>query len=264
MAVTLTHAEVEELLGAYALDAVDGEEAIAVRDHLPGCPRCRAEVAEHREVAALLAHGGSDAPPALWDRIVSSIEGIEPTASEVAPPRVLFSPPARRSGDRRRAWYRGPAAPIAAVAAAVIALLGIQVVNQGSKIDDQGDQIAQMAEDEGLRRAFQTAAGDPDAHLVALRSADGAYEAPAVVRGSTGYLRAESLPELSGAATYQLWAVVADDRRISIGVLGPRPTMVRFQLIGEVVGLAVTQESAPGVVVTEQVPFVSADMPTDA
>ena len=54
----LSHAELEELLGAYALDAVDGEERELVELHLLDCPRCRAEVAEHRAVASFLGSAG--------------------------------------------------------------------------------------------------------------------------------------------------------------------------------------------------------------
>ncbi|MGH9152889.1 MAG: zf-HC2 domain-containing protein, partial [Acidimicrobiales bacterium] len=80
----LTHHEIEELLGAYALDAVPPEEAEAVGLHLSGCPRCRAEVAEHRETAAVLAYAGSPAPPQLWDRIAADL-----AAEDAAPAPAL-------------------------------------------------------------------------------------------------------------------------------------------------------------------------------
>ena len=41
----LTHDEAAELLGAYALDAVEADERDAIEHHLNECPRCRAEVA---------------------------------------------------------------------------------------------------------------------------------------------------------------------------------------------------------------------------
>ena len=44
MTTPLTHAEIEGLLGAYALDAVDGDEREAVELHLQpatGPPQCR-------------------------------------------------------------------------------------------------------------------------------------------------------------------------------------------------------------------------------
>ncbi|MGH9066934.1 MAG: zf-HC2 domain-containing protein, partial [Acidimicrobiales bacterium] len=78
MTAQLGHAEIESLLGAYALDAVDGSEAEAVELHLQICPRCRAEVAEHRETAALLGHTGAVAPAGLWDRIAGELEEPPP------------------------------------------------------------------------------------------------------------------------------------------------------------------------------------------
>src|SRR3546814_17505894 len=83
----MTHDEVQDLLGAYALDAVDDDERALVEDHLAECPRCRAEVHDHREVAALLAHGGQDAPEGIWDRIVGSLEEAPP-ALRLAPMEI--------------------------------------------------------------------------------------------------------------------------------------------------------------------------------
>lgn len=259
----LTHLEIEELLGAYALDAVEADEALEVGDHLVECARCRAEVAEHREVAALLASAGTDAPAGLWDRIAASIEGTAPSAADVAllPPPPLFSAPggsARRSRSRVSRAFVG----VAAAAAAVIALLGVQVVQQGEKIDRQGEQLDQMAQEDGLSRAFQSAIADPDAELVALRSADGEHEVQAVMTGSTGYLHAASLPELGDGRTYQLWADLGE-RRISLGVLGNRPKVTTFELAGDVLGLAITEEQGAGVVVSDQPPVVYAVMPAD-
>ncbi|TDC58106.1 hypothetical protein E1281_02690 [Actinomadura sp. KC345] len=43
-------------LGVYALGRLPGAEADALSAHLRGCPPCRAELAELRVVAELLAH----------------------------------------------------------------------------------------------------------------------------------------------------------------------------------------------------------------
>ena len=72
MSRDLNHAELRELLGAFALDAVDNEEREAVERHLAECRPCRAEVAEHREVAAVMAAGWAPAPDGVWDRIAGS------------------------------------------------------------------------------------------------------------------------------------------------------------------------------------------------
>src|SRR5204862_6746753 len=80
----LTHDEAADLLGAYALDAVAVDERDAIDRHLNGCPRCRAEVADHRTVASFLGSAGGRAPDGLWDRIAGSLEE-EPHELKLAP-----------------------------------------------------------------------------------------------------------------------------------------------------------------------------------
>jgi anti-sigma factor RsiW len=70
--------EIEELLGAYALDAVDPDERRLVEAHLAVCPRCRDELAGHLEVASWMAGGGSRAPEGVWDRIVDALDDAGP------------------------------------------------------------------------------------------------------------------------------------------------------------------------------------------
>ncbi|MGC9963082.1 MAG: anti-sigma factor [Acidimicrobiales bacterium] len=69
----MTHDEITELLGAYALDAVSPEETSEIDQHLAECPRCRAEVAAHREVAGVLGNLGGMVPPGLWSRIADEL-----------------------------------------------------------------------------------------------------------------------------------------------------------------------------------------------
>src|SRR5689334_7705687 len=113
----MTHEQVQELLGAYAVDAVEPDEVADVEAHLEECSRCRAELAELREVGAFLAHSGGDAPAGLWDRIASSLDDNPP------PLRLEVQRERRRTRAR---WVR----PVAAVAAAVlIVILGVAVVS---------------------------------------------------------------------------------------------------------------------------------------
>lgn len=86
----MTHAEIAELLGAYALDAVSVEEAAEIEEHLAECPRCRAEVSAHREVAGVLGNLSGSAPAGLWSRIADELaigsEGpVTPAAADVPP-----------------------------------------------------------------------------------------------------------------------------------------------------------------------------------
>ena len=109
------HDEIAELLGAYALDAVEPDEAALVEDHLRECPRCAAEVAEHREVAAMLAHSGAPAPEGIWERIV---EGLEEPPPEINLPVGAPPPPGVIDlGARRRSRVPARWVPAAAAAA---------------------------------------------------------------------------------------------------------------------------------------------------
>ena len=240
----LSHTEVQALLGAYALDAVDGDEAAAVERHLGDCRACRAEVSEHREVAALLAAGWVPAPDGVWDRIASSLEESPPS---MRPPMALGA-----ARERRRERASGPVRAVAAVAAcAVVGLMGLMVV----KVMDTSDQVDRLASSEvDLERAAARAAGEEGARKVALTSPNGAYSAEAVLLpDGTGYLTKTNLPRLASGKTYQLWAVVGT-AKISVGVLGGDPGSVAFRAAGNVSALAITEEVAGGVVASSQQP----------
>ena len=98
-----THEDIQELLGAYALHAVDPDEAEVVEAHLEPCPRCRAEVEGHREVATMLGNSGGDAPDGLWDRIASQLEDPPPPLRlSVQDDAATVSPLAPRRRSRAR------------------------------------------------------------------------------------------------------------------------------------------------------------------
>lgn len=242
----LSHAEVAELLGAYALDAVDSEESAAVIAHMRDCMLCPAEVAQHREVAAFLAPATAAAPERLWDQIAGSLEE--------APPPLELSSVRRIDSGRLRAGRIATiaAAAVAVAAVGVIAVLGIKVSNDSRRID----QMAGGTHDAKLSQATGAALADPQARLVDLRSSESTLSAQAVVLpDGTGYVLKNNLPRLDDERTYQLWAVVGDSK-ISVGVLGPAPGPTGFKAAGDVSALAITREAAGGVVASDQDPVV--------
>ena len=247
----LTHIEIEELLGVYALDAVSADEADAVELHLRDCPRCRAEVAEHREVAAALAHVGSPAPAGVWSRIAGSL-------GDEAPPRLdmarVVSMPSRQDARRRRSLPVRTVAAMAAAAAAVIAVLGLQV----SRLDDRTDQLETALQRDGLDQAVQAALFDQSARRVELTSEDGTTFAQAVVRtNGDAFLVRDNLPPLPDDRTYQLWALLGD-RPVSVGVLGSDPSTTAFKVAAsDVSALAVTAEQAGGVAAPTTAPVIA-------
>ena len=58
--------QLEELLGAYALDALDEEEAAAVERYLATDPRARAEDFQKRVNGHYVTRGTQNAP---WDQV---------------------------------------------------------------------------------------------------------------------------------------------------------------------------------------------------
>jgi hypothetical protein len=238
----VTHEEIQELLGAFALDAVDGEERDLVEAHLAGCPRCRAEVERHRETASLLAHQGERAPDGVWDRIAGALDET--------PPALDLGRIGRRSVPLR------VAALTMAVAAAVILFVGVALGRRDSGDLDRVGRIVDALQKAGLSNAAQAALADPHAEQVNLTSADGRAAAQVVrLADGTGYLVPTKLPALPAGRVYQLWAVRAD-AKISLGVLGQNPDVSGFRMAGPVVAYAVTEEAAGGVAATANQPVV--------
>ncbi|MGH2656830.1 MAG: anti-sigma factor domain-containing protein [Actinomycetota bacterium] len=234
------HEAVEDLLGAYALDAVPEDERRLVEEHLAVCEACRREVMEHRETVALLS-GGAAAPVGVWDRISAELEPEPPLSLE-----ALRAPRIGR-------WATGIAAAAAALA---IVALGVRVVEQ----DRQLDRVPEAGEGRALEMAAQAALRDPAARPVTLRSADGATSVEVVLLpDGSGYLYRNDLDPLPPGRTYQLWAL-GEAEPISAGVLGPDPDVTAFSVDPAISGLAITQEVAGGVVAPTSDPLVAGEL----
>jgi anti-sigma-K factor RskA len=230
--------DIEELLGAYALDAVDDDERRMVDAYLATNPRARAEVDQHREVATLLAFGGADAPDGLWDRIALAI-GEHELEPPVPGPELAKVLPARRPPQRRR-WWLGA---VAAAALVAIVALSVALVTK----DDTSPSVV---------AAYDAAKADQSNRVVALQT-DGTTRATAVVEPSgVAFLDARQLPSLGDDRTYQLWGVLADGTPVSLGVLGPKPALTMFGVNGAVKALAITDEQAGGVVAPAKAPTI--------
>ena len=241
------HTEIEELLGAYALDAVDDDEKAAVEAHLPTCPRCAAEVAEHREVAAQLANTGADAPEGVWARIVASLEETPPTLDIFRPQPSSTGPGSATDADvvslaDRRSLRRWLPMSAAAAALVVVGLVAGFLVAD----DDTAPTQPEFAQPD-LADVARRMLNDPGSVEVELVSSGSDVEARAVVGpDGSGYLIGTSLPALDEAQTYQLWGV-REDAVISLGILGRAPDVVAFHLDDSIDALAITAEVAGGV-----------------
>lgn len=247
----LSHVEVVDLLGAYALDALEPAELQLVDRHVQGCQACMAEVADHREVAGLLTPGWAKPPAGLWEKIAASLEEVPPPLN-LAPVIAMKPSQGRTISKPRLGISTGIAALVAIAAVAMIGFLGIRVADDRQRIT----QLAGGVHADEITRSANAALADPGARKVNLVSTDGQRSAEAVVLADgTGYLVKNNLPELGAERTYQLWALVGTSR-VSIGVLGQKVDVVPFKMGDSVLAIAITEENRGGVETTKKDPVV--------
>jgi anti-sigma-K factor RskA len=228
--------ELDELLGAYALDAVSPDEARRVQDYLAINPKAAAEVREHREVATMLAFTGMDAPEGLWSRIEQELDAPAPVPGpELARVMSIHEAPSRRRFASIAPWVAS------AAAAAIVAVVAIGIADRATAPTDP------------IVAAYEEADADRDSMRATLVADGSSFEAIAVIdQDGHGFVRAGQLPALDSNQTYQLWGVVDtggdEPDVISLGIFGPNPELETFTSETPVVALAITIEEAPGVI----------------
>ena len=259
----MDHREAAELLGAFALDALEDHEARLLTDHVAGCEACQVELAEHREVLALLTTAWLPPPRGVWDRIAGDL-GETPPPLDLASVRALrdtrpaaplpAAPPSRLPGPPPGGRERGRGlrvAAIGAVAAVTAGVIGYGVIDEGGT---RRPPVGSHAQE--LGRAAAAALVDPSARRVALRSEDGNLSVDAVVLADgAGYVVDDNLPGLEAGRTYQLWGMV-EGTPVSLGLLGRSPDKFAFRVAGPVGALAITSEDEGGAVLPEGAPLV--------
>ncbi|WP_051766946.1 anti-sigma factor [Saccharothrix syringae] len=156
----------EELAVGFAVHALEPDEEARLRDHLPGCERCREMVRATEEVTA--AVGATvpqyDPPPRLRARLMAAIEDVpQERVAEVVP----LAP---RRADRR--WRRALVA-----AAVVVGLVAVGAV--GVRLNRLGDEVAAQTERANRLEGALGRAVDPATDRVVLRTPSG--EAVAVL-----------------------------------------------------------------------------------
>jgi anti-sigma-K factor RskA len=252
----MTHDEASELLAVFALDAVESEECERIEAHLAECPRCRAELDAHREVAAALGNSVESLPDGLWDSIARRLPprhdqapppmpvllregGVAENVSETSRFRTPRFRTPRSLDSPRPSRGRMVTVAFAAVAAAAVAIV------LGLNLAHDNDQISRL---EGTHSAVAAALLTPGNHVVnVVSSAHHRVAEFVVVPGGRGYLVKSNLPTLSSKKTYQLWTVNGT-RSISLGLLGRSPDQATFTSAGAgtPTTLAITVEPAGG------------------
>jgi anti-sigma factor RsiW len=241
MARRLTPDEIEGLLGAYALGAIDDDERVQVEAYVADHPAAAEELEHLQDAAVWLAVSGAPASRDLWDKISAA------TKPEPAPLRL----PDRPRESRTQSWFT-PRRVLALAAALVVVLaIGIGIVVSRDESGSQSD----------LAAAIAAAQFSNDARRIHLETPSGDARAEAIMlRNGTGFLVSADLPKLADDRTYQLWGIDGSTV-VSLGVLGPELGPSAFKFVGTPKALAITEEVAGGVGQSENPPVVSGRVP---
>ena len=231
----------DALLASHALDALDDAERQLVEERLADDPAIRAQYAALEQTVVAAAHELGP-PDHVWDRLAGAVFPGEP---RVPHPRLLV----HRGAPRRRLGQRVLVGLAAAACVAALVTGVVLAANSGSSSTTN------------LSSAERAATAAPGARLAALHRPDGTVAVMAVVLpNGSGYL-SSTLAPLGAGRTYQLWATNGHTT-VSLGVLGPDPGVAAFTLVGAAQGLAVTNEVAGGVVVSQQPPAAVGQLPS--
>lgn len=207
---------IDDLLAAYALDAVDEAERAQVEEHLAACESCLGELSAYADAAALMSLGLEQAPPEhVRERLMSRI------AEEADVVR-----PMHRRGAGAGRWLAGVAA------AGLLAVGGWGIWS--SFVEDDLSSVEQVVQAQDAVRHQ----GEIDG--VAVVVVTSAEQDRAVLLGSP-------LPEVARDQVYQAWFVQPDGDVVSAGLV-PEPG-VDAELSGDltdVTAIALTVEPDGG------------------
>src|SRR5215471_15196269 len=211
----MEHSQYQELVSGYALEALDPAEERSLREHLELCAECRAELAQMRDTAALLAHAAPAAAPGphVRQQILRDIRGQ--TRAAATAPKVA---PLRESSG---AWASG--LRLAAGIAFVALLLGVVVLwrrdaasrRELARLSDQISRQQRELQSEHDKVARQTEAlallASPDAKTMALAGTNGVQNARAAFvfdkTSGQGVLMIDGLPPSPPDKAYEVWFI---------------------------------------------------------
>jgi anti-sigma-K factor RskA len=193
-----------DLAAAFALDAVDADERVAMERHLAECAVCRAEVDGIREAMARLAPE-AEPPERLRTSVLAAVQAEEASA-EPAPVQGVPAPTPLRPGghaaprNRAKRWVSLLAA--AAVVAAVLVVWRPWAPDQPSVPPG----VTEVLEAPDAQR-YPGPAGPVSATVV--RSPE----------QGRSVLVVDSLPDSGAGKTYQAWFVPPQGAPVSAGLL---------------------------------------------
>ncbi len=241
------HSVYEELVAAYAIDALDIEETSLMEEHLTSCDQCASDVASFHEALAEVAPTATLAKDdALWAKIESQITPKENSGSGTN----IVDISQRRRGS---IWLR-PSSAVAAIA------LIVAFVSTATAIGTNSSKASFTKSNTAMEsQIVANAIASPGSKMLHLTSASSKYSLNIVItKDGKAYITSGDLPPLNGQKSYQVWGIRANGM-VSIMVFGSHMKGVAFSLPANAgfAQIAVTQEPMGGSPAPTSTPIVS-------
>jgi anti-sigma-K factor RskA len=240
-----------ELAPLAALDALDGQDLLDFREHLPGCAECQAELAAYEEVAGRMGAsvGAVPSPPAVRDRVLASVGAAAGT---------------RRAPRPAPRWW------LAALATAAAAALALDLLATRAELERMRDraatlerqveqarrEVSQLRDELVEARSVRDLVARPESRLTSLAGLKLAPEARGrmIWNAATreAVLLASGLDRAPAGKAYEIWVIGPSGRPVPAGVFQPRPdgsAVVRLPQVEDTAlphTFAVTVEPATG------------------
>jgi anti-sigma-K factor RskA len=221
--------ELRDLLGAFALGALDDAEHDEVEDYVLDDPEARAELHKLEHAVAWLGHASPRPSEASWEAVRAEMArdlGESATPSETGPAAAATGPelaPVVDLGTRRArpGWQR-----LTAVAAAIVLVVGLGLAAFSVFSSDSGSGTT----------------------TVALAAPDGRVAVTARIDGDgAGRIVTSSLPAPPTGHEYQLWAQPDPQTSMhSAGLLGTDPHGHRIHIPAHTQRIAISVEPTGG------------------
>ena len=219
--------DLHKLTGAYAMDALDELERARFEQHLSECEDCRAEVAELRETAALLAETTAVEPPAsLRDSVLAGISQVRPL-----PPDVSGTPDGTRVRSVRR-WVP----LLVAAALAILVGIGAMVIRPWSTDEPRLTAAERVLRAADAEKVFLDLGEAGRATVIRSRSEDRAV------------IVTEDMVAAPEGKDYELWLQTPEEEMVPAGLMPDRAdqTLVLDGPAAEAVAVGITVEPDGG------------------
>ena len=230
------HDELESLVAAWVLNALEPGEINGVRAHVETCPICRETASRLRGAVGALPLGVEDVTPsaALRERILASASAsrrpsLAPALPKISTTVYLPTIPSMKVSGQARGRMSAYAAAASVVLALVVGLVA-------------GDVIGRQA---------------PVAPALVVRSALVGHQGLASARANVIDLKSDGvalvdfsgLPQLDSDRVYEIWLITAGGRADPAGVFVPDSNGSKVVLVGRSLAgyaqMAVTTEVGP-------------------